>query len=364
MQAGLNTHEIRAFLTGLPTTGRFLTHAAKRPFRGITFLACIAWNTAALSLLVQGLPGQSSVMTMPSAPAPATDLLSAPIGRDSCERLQEQSSALLAARDYSGATKVLQTALDACTNHRAVLLALAKSQMLSRQFDGALASLKTLLTADPADSDALMTQGEVYYLANRYADAKASLQAAVSAAPAEAEPHYLLGRLYYSQSNVKDAMAEFHEALKLNAKSYKSYDGLGLCYENQGEIELAAQSYMKGIAIVYEDYPTYDTIYADFAEYMLRYGKNQKAFDLAAEAASRNPKEPRNFYLAGKALYKAGHLEQSLTWLGKAAAMDRNYPDPHYVLAHAYIKLGKKDEAAHEIATFERLSTKATDVAH
>lgn len=362
MQAGLNTHVIRAFWTGLRTGGRCFTSAATTLFRSVAFWACLAW-AASFPLFGQAFPVQSSVAAIPLAPTPAKSVASATADQDSCEMLQRRSSVLLATRDYAGVTNVLQTALGACTDHRAVLLALAKAQMLSRQFDRALASLNTLLTANPVDADALMTQGEVYYLASQYLDAKGSLQAAISAAPTEAEPHYLLGRLYYSQSNVKDATAEFQEALKLNAKSYKSYDGLGLCYENQGEIELAAQSYMKGIALVYKDYPSYDTIYADFAEYLLRYGKNQKAFDLAAEAASRNPKEPRNFFLAGKALYKAGHLEQSLTWLGKAVAMDRNYPDPHYVLGQAYTKLGNKDEAGREIAAFQKLSQIKTNAA-
>ena len=39
---------------------------------------------------------------------------------------------------------------------------------------------------------------------------------------------------------------------------------------------------------------------------MIKVGDYQRAFDLAAEAAERNPDEARNFFLAGKALVQLG----------------------------------------------------------
>ena len=39
----------------------------------------------------------------------------------------------------------------------------------------------------------------------------------------------------------------------------------------------------------------------------------------AAEAAQRNPAEPRNFFLAGKALVQAGRSDLSVRWFEQAA---------------------------------------------
>jgi Flp pilus assembly protein TadD len=348
-------------LTGSPRVARadnrLLLH-------GLVAAALVLFaNNALIALAAQTLSDQNGApATHLDGEAPLASSPSA-IAGNTCEGQQAHSAELIARRDYSTAARVLQQALPLCSNHRAVLLALAKAQMLSRQLDAALISLKTLLAADPADAEALMVQGEVLYLDNRSSEAQVALQNAIAAAPADVEPHYLLGRLYYSQSNVKGAMTEFQKALTLDPAAFKVYDGLGLCYENEGDVKLAAQSYLKGIELVYKDHPAYDTIYADFAEFMLRYGHNQRAFDLAAEAAGRNPREPRNFYLAGKALYEAGHLEQSVTWLRKAAEMDHFYPDPHYLLARAYHKLGEGDQAAREIETFKVLSKKTADPA-
>ncbi len=285
-----------------------------------------------------------------------------PAVKDACAALHEQSVRLIAQKRYSEVTGVLQKALSVCPNRKEVLLGLAKAQMLSQQFDAAISSLHVLLAEDPANADALMTQGEVLYLINKDSEAAASLRHAIQVAPRNAEPHYLLGRLYYAQSNLKEATKQFQEALKLDANAYKAYDGLGLCYGNIGDITLAAQNYMEGIALVYKDHPHYDVIYADFAKFLLRYGENRKAFNLAAEAVVRNPQRPRNFFLAGKALEQAGYLNESVHWLGKSAEMDPSYPDPHYILARIYRKLGKRDQANQESTTFEKLSEKAPTV--
>jgi tetratricopeptide (TPR) repeat protein len=323
-----------------------------RTFRCATLLL-VASGLAQQFIWAQPTPQNATAIgTLPTPASPD----------DNCKLLQEQSGQSIAKRDYSGATDALQKAAAVCPNRKAVLLALAQAQMLSKQFDAALASLAQLLMLDPADADGLATQGEVFYLESRYPEAIDSLQKAIAADPTNSDSHYVLGRIYYAESNVSKAMEQFQQALKLDASAYKTYDGLALCYESQGNVQLASQTYMKGIELVYKDHPSYDTIYADFAEFLLRYGSDQKAFDLAAEAASRNPREPRNFFLSGKALYKAGHLKQSLEWLTKSAEMDHSYPDPHYILAQVYTRLGEKEQASREIGIFEQLSKKVRPV--
>lgn len=242
------------------------------------------------------------------------------------------------------------------------MLELAKAQMLSQQFDAALASLHLLLADDPANVEAFITQGQVFYFINRDSEAESSLMQAIHIAPTDAEPHYWLGRIYYSDSRLQEAMAQFQEALKLNPDAYKAYDGLALCHENKGDMRLAVQTYMDGIALVYKKHPHYDVIYADFAEFLLRYGDSQKAFSAAAEAATRNPHEPRNFFLAGKAAEQAGKYDVSIRWLTKAVELDPVYPDPHYLLARIYRRTGNMKAAAEESSKFEALSAKAPQV--
>lgn len=273
----------------------------------------------------------------------------------SCVTLQQQDGHLISQRKYSAAAVTLQNALSSCPDRAQILLELANVQMLSEQFTAALSTLHRLLVNDPENLEARITQGEIFYLLDKDSDAVSSFISAINVDPESAEPHYLLGRVYYEDSHLKEAIQQFHEALKLNPDAYRAYDGLALCYESMGDIHLTIQNFMNGLKLVYKAHPHYDVIYADFAEFLIRYGVNQKAFNLASEAASRNPREPRDFFLAGKALEQEGKFFESVRWLKRAAEMDPSYPDPHYFLARIYRKLGENERAEEENRICERL---------
>lgn len=318
-------------------------------------LLCIVVGITWLPVTGQDAPGNKAVLPELQGIQPGSSATN-----DACLALRNQISQLNEQKKYTAVADAIKKSLSACPDRSEMLLILAKAEMLSAQFSASLNSLHLLLTENPTDVDALITQGEVQYLQGDDVDAIGSLKHAIQIAPANVESHYVLGRLYYAQSNVGEATEQFQEAVKLDAGNYKAYDGLALCYENSNKIGLAADNYMKGIALVYRDHPHYDVIYADFAELMLRYGENRKAFDLAVEAATRNPQEPRDVFLAGKALYQDGNLQDSIRWLNKAAAMNPLYADPHYILARVYRRLGKMDEARQESEVFEKLEEKTS----
>jgi Flp pilus assembly protein TadD len=54
----------------------------------------------------------------------------------------------------------------------------------------------------------------------------------------------------------------------------------------------------------------------------------------------------RLLFLTGKALVNLGRLDISVKWLGRAAALDPSYPEPRYVLAHTYRRLGRAADAS------------------
>ncbi|HYM13282.1 MAG TPA: tetratricopeptide repeat protein [Bryobacterales bacterium] len=97
---------------------------------------------------------------------------------------------------------------------------------------------------------------------------------------------------------------------------------------------------------------------SDLANLLLKRGENDKAFQLAAEAAERNPTSARNFFLTGKALVRLEKLELSVKWLKRSIELDPNYPEPHYLLGQAYQKLGQKENAQREFPTFQAISAK------
>ena len=313
------------------------------------------------SLLAFGQMPAAEQRLTPQASGNIVDSSSGPRG-ERCNELLRQSETAIGKEAFSPAATLARRALQACPDGTRPLLLLARAQMLSHEFASAEQSLSRLLAKDPHYVAALILLGQVQYLDNHDSDAAASFQKAIAAEPDKPDPHYWLGRLHYQDGQIPQAIGEFQTALRVDAAYYKAYDGLGLCYEAMGENGHAADAYLKAIELVHKDHPDYDTAYADFAELLLKVGKAQQAFDLASEAAKRDPRAPRNFFLAGKALEQQDQDDAALRWLLKAAQMDPGYPEPHYLLARIYHKKGKVDVANREAAEFKELSARAPKI--
>jgi Flp pilus assembly protein TadD len=73
----------------------------------------------------------------------------------------------------------------------------------------------------------------------------------------------------------------------------------------------------------------------------------------------RNPDEPRNLFLAGKALAQLGRSDISVRWFERAIALDPDYPEPHYQLSQAYRRLGRADDADRELKAFQAAQARA-----
>ena len=298
---------------------------------------------------------------LPATPQPAP-LSLGNTAAPGCSDFLQQSVKQIQQEQFPAAILSADAGLSKCPSDTTLQLAKARALMLSKQFDAAVQTLNAVLTVAPSDVEALILLGQVQYLSNHDTDAAAAFQKAITAAPDKPDPHYWMGRLAYEDGRIPQAKEQFEAAIKLDGGYFKAYDNLGLCYEALSDTPHAVQSYVKALSLVYKDHPEYDSVYLNLAALMLKQGANQRAFDLAAEAASRNPHNPRSFFLAGKALEQAGKADASLQWLNKAVAMDPVYPDPHYLLARVYREQGKDAEARAEVARFKELSDKAPKI--
>jgi tetratricopeptide (TPR) repeat protein len=240
-----------------------------------------------------------------------------------------------------------------------LLLALGQAQLLARHPADALASLDRIQTDKPEYVPALKVKAKALYLLARDGEAEDTLKRALARAPNDAEIPYSLGRIYYQQSRHAEAAEMFRRATAMDARDYKAWDNLGLASEALGDVAQAQQHYLKAISLVYKDHPEYDVVYANFADLLIKLGNFQRAFDLAAEAAQRNAGEPRNFFLAGKALVQAGRSDLSVRWFEQAIKLDPDYPEPHYLLSQAFRKLGRLADADRELKSFEAATARA-----
>jgi tetratricopeptide (TPR) repeat protein len=259
-------------------------------------------------------------------------------------------------RRYDAAVAQFEQAHSACGQPVLTLLPLAQAQLMAQRPAESLKTVEALLEAQPKNADALKLRGDVLYLLGREVEAEASLKAAIETDPAHSGAQYALGRIYYQQNRFPDAMAQFQDLIAKDAANYRAHDNLALCYAAIQQNADAVRHFVRALDLVHKAHPEYDTVYANAANFFLERGEFQKAFQLGAEAAKRNPGSARNFFVTGKALVRLDKPELSVRWFREAAALDPTYTEPHYWLATVYRKLGKEEEAKAELDKFRDLS--------
>jgi len=276
-----------------------------------------------------------------------------------CQEAQAVARLAYSERRYDQAAVQFARALSACGPSGPLFLALAQAQLLAQRPADALASLDRFPAEDQGYVQALKVRAKAQYLLGRDPEAEATLKLAAARAPGDAEVPYDLGRIYYQQGRHTEAAELLRRATALDHNAYKAWDNLGLVSEALGDVAQAQQHYLKAIALVHRDHPGYDVVYANFADLLIRLGNYQRAFDLAAEAAQRNPDDPRNFFFAGKALVQIGRSDLSVRWFEQAIALNADYPEPHYLLSQTYRRLGRPADAERALKSFQAAAARA-----
>ena len=227
----------------------------------------------------------------------------------------------------------------------------------ARQFKVAAAEFEAARPNCPAERVRIdVALGQTRYLLGEVVEAEHSFQAALAVDPKNQDALYALGRMYLMQSRFPEAVERFETAIRINPKNYKAWDNLGVSYDALNRDADALRSFFKALDLVQKDHPEYDWAHANLADFFLRRDESEKAFQLASEAAKRNPGSPRNCFLTGKALVRLEKHELSLRWLERAVSLDAQYADALYLLAQTYRKLGRQAEAAKALERFKEAS--------
>jgi tetratricopeptide (TPR) repeat protein len=282
--------------------------------------------------------------------------------RQDCQQAQSLARAAYEKRQYDQSAVQFTLAIAECGANAPLLLALGQAQVLAQKPADAVATLERVRSDEAEYVPALKVKAKALYLLARDAEAEEALERASTRAPSDADIPYSLGRMYYQQGRHAEAAESFRRATTLDPAAYAAWDNLGLASEALGDTAQAQQHYLKAISLVHKDHPRYDVPYANFADLMIKLGNFQRAFDLAAEAAERNPDEPRNFFLGGKALLQAGRSDLSIRWFEQAIKLNPDYPEPHYQLSLAYRRLGRIEDADRMLKSFQAAAARAPKV--
>lgn len=239
------------------------------------------------------------------------------------------------------------------------LLNRAQAAFDARQFSDAAAQLKEALRPCPLEqSRILLALGQTQYLLGQDVEAEQSLKSIVDANPNHEDALYALGRMYAMQNRFPEAVEKLQAVTRINPANYKAWDNLGTAYDALNRDSDALASFFKALDLVMKDHREYDWAHANLADFFLRRNQAEKAFQLAAEAAGRNPASPRNCFLTAKALVRLEKHQLSVRWLERAVELDPQYAEALYLLAQTYRKLGREADAARVLARFQETSAK------
>jgi tetratricopeptide (TPR) repeat protein len=285
-------------------------------------------------------------------------LVAGEAGQD-CQEAQDLARRAYEDRRYDQSALHFTRAVRECGPSAPLILALGQAQLLAQKPADAIATLDRIPVDDPDYVQVLKVKARALYLLGRDPEAEDALKRAAARAPSDAEIPYSLGRIYYQLGRHAEAAESFRRATALDPKDYKAWDNLGLAAEALGDVAQAQQHYLKSMALVHKDHPRYDVVYANFADLLIKLGNYQRAFDLAAEAAQRNPDDPRNLFLAGKALEQLGRNDLSVRWFEQAVALNADYSEAYYRLAHVYRRLGRTADAEQALKSFQAAAARA-----
>ena len=235
----------------------------------------------------------------------------------------------------------------------------AQSSFQQRAFPDAAQAFEKALLLCPDRPAVLVPLAQTLILAANEPAAEARLREALALAPRHPTALYSLGRLYYTQGRYPEAVTHLKLLTELEPANHRAHDNLALCYDLLQQDTLALKHFFRALDLVKDAHRDYDWAFSNTAEFFLKRDQFDKAFQLAAEAASRNPQSARNFYLTGTALVKLRRDEQSLRWLRRAVELDPAHAEARFQLGHALRRLGRTAEARPHLDKFKELRAPA-----
>jgi tetratricopeptide (TPR) repeat protein len=213
---------------------------------------------------------------------------------------------------------------------------LARADIAQGGYEAAYDSLRKALERDPANADAL------YYL-QRLCTMLSQLEfrRLLDTAPDSARAHQLLGESYLTQHQDQLAEREYQLALDANPKSVEILDALGELERPNLRFAEALSYYARALQLAPRDYTS---AYGSGVCYLMEH-KLEEAIRSFRRALRIDPRAATAHLALGDALLRAGQPGGAVSELKSAAAIKPEMRQAYALLARAYDKLGKTDEA-------------------
>jgi len=204
-----------------------------------------------------------------------------------------------------------------------------------------------------ADADANHVLGLCYLNDRRYDDARADFAQQFGVDPASASAYLLLSTMLLQAQLPELAAEQANKALQLDPNLPLAHFRLGEVYLFKSDIDHATQEFEQEQRLNPAYPPTYDRL----GDVYIRAGKYQDAQQTLTKAISLDTTSTGPFILMGKVLLYRDDAATAALYLRHAEKMDPSNYITHTLLAQAYRKSAKQDQADQELQMASKLHT-------
>lgn len=155
----------------------------------------------------------------------------------------------------------------------------------------------------------------------------------------------------------EDAARSYRRALEINPGSAKANLGLAIAQRTSGMREAATATLEEGI----RKFPDHGAHYQEYGLMLLRAGETgddgalKRAVVLLRKAIELDTELPEAHYHLGRLALEGDQAAEALPYLETAARLTPDQSKVHYLLARAYRRLGRGEEAQSHLKIFRRM---------
>lgn len=268
------------------------------------------------------------------------------------ELLTQDGNLRLLAKDFAGARKSLEEALERNPENVAALNLLASSFVLEKQPEAAAARVRKHAQAHPKSAAVQTFAGEWLWKSGRAAEARAAFAAARAADPKAVQPALRLAQVDAAEGKLDSARGILNELLKTEPRHADALALLASLEHQAGNYQAAAEAYRKALDIQPRNVLALNNLAFLLVENL---GRPDEGLQLAQKAKELAPDSAAVDDTLGWAYYHKGLYGSAVQHLERAASGPNATALRKFHLAMAYWKAGEPAKARLALAEARRL---------
>jgi tetratricopeptide (TPR) repeat protein len=259
---------------------------------------------------------------------------------------------------FEESSQILQKLVDSGHSTSEVERLLASCLVAENQPDEAIRALNEAIAKDPSEQASYLELADLLLAHKKISDATELAQRMIKAFPDSSRVFISKGAIELRAGNFTDAVTSFRRAAKLDPANAEANLGLARAQANVGMTAQAKATLENAIQHFREKAP----FELELGRVLLKEAEagdkraEVKAEQLFSSALTHNNKLADAHYELGELALRHGDAAKALVHLKAAAELSPSSANAHFALSTAYRRLGRSQEAANEMALFDKLN--------